>query len=209
MGKKSVSCPKPGGSLNGRSSTKGPGRPRRRRRPSDSVMPAPVGEAEVSAEGSEEGEFYPVPRDAGNAPQRLRLPPQPRQQLRPRAHRSVRARHDDREVRPARRGHDSAAWCSRAASNRARGCGKSSTSTACRPTTTSTSRRSTADADQPRDLAAAGDGPRAADHARDGPADAAGQGPAGPDRRPAAHRQDDPAAAHQPGHLARTIPTSS
>ncbi|MFO0912991.1 MAG: transcription termination factor Rho [Pirellulales bacterium] len=59
MGKKKRFRPKPGGSLNGRSSTKGPGRPRRRRRPSDSVMPAPVGEAEVSAEGSEEGEFYP------------------------------------------------------------------------------------------------------------------------------------------------------
>ena len=54
-----------------------------------------------------------------------------------------------------------------------------------------------ADADQSRKLAAAGNRPDAAHHARDGPAHAAGQGPAGPDRRPAAHRQDDPAAAHR------------
>ena len=54
-----------------------------------------------------------------------------------------------------------------------------------------------------------GDRARAADHPRDGPAHAAGQGPAGADRRPAADRQDDPAAAHQPWASRPTIPTSS
>ena len=58
-----------------------------------------------------------------------------------------------------------------------------------------------AHADQPRVLAATGNRPRAADHPGDGPADAAGQGPAGADRGPAANRQDDPPAAHQPGDL--------
>ncbi len=50
-------------------------------------------------------------------------------------------------------------------------------------------------------------GPEPLTHARDGPAHAAGQGPAGADRRPAANRQDDPAAAHQPGDFRPTIPT--
>ena len=44
-------------------------------------------------------------------------------------------------------------------------------------------------------------------HARHGSADAARQGATGPDRGPAADRQDHPAARHQPGHLHRTIPT--
>ncbi len=39
--------------------------------------------------------------------------------------------------------------------------------------------------------------------------DAAGQGPAGLDRRPAADRQDDPAAAHQPRHFHELSRTSS
>ena len=43
---------------------------------------------------------------ARNAPQRLRLSPQSRQQLHPRADRSLRARHDDRKVRPPRRRAD-------------------------------------------------------------------------------------------------------
>ena len=49
-------------------------------------------------------------------------------------------------------------------------------------------------------------GPAAADHPRHGPAHAAGQGPAGADRRSAADRQDDPVAAHQPRDRRRTIP---
>ena len=40
-------------------------------------------------------------------------------------------------------------------------------------------------------------GANARDHAGHGLADAAGQGPAGADRRPAADRQDDPHSAHQ------------
>ena len=52
-------------------------------------------------------------------------------------------------------------------------------------------------------------GAAAAQHARDGSAHAARQGPTGADRRSAAHRQDDAAAAHQPGDLDRTIPKST
>ena len=52
-------------------------------------------------------------------------------------------------------------------------------------------------------------GPAAAHHPRHGLAHAAGQGPTGLDRRPAAHRQDHPLAADQPCDCRRTIPTSS
>ena len=57
-----------------------------------------------------------------------------------------------------------------------------------------------AHADQSRVLAPAGDRGDPLDHPGHGPPDAAGQGAAGPDRLPAADRQDDPLAAHQPGH---------
>ena len=141
-------------------------------------------------------------RRAGNAPQRLRLPPQSGQQLPARADRSLRARHDDREVPPPRRGDD----------HRHGAAGPP----AARPAAEGDHRRRrhdagglsqrqdvrSAHADQPGKLAEAGNRPAAADHAGDGPAHAAGQGAAGPDRRPAAHRQDDPAAAHQPGDCA-------
>ena len=57
------------------------------------------------------------------------------------------------------------------------------------------------DGHQSRVLAQAGNRTRAADHAGDGPPDAVGQGAAGFDRRPAAHRQDHPLAAYQQRHL--------
>ena len=56
------------------------------------------------------------------------------------------------------------------------------------------------DADQPGQVVQAGNRPAAADHARAGPAHAAWPRAAGADRRPAAQRQDDLPAAHQPRH---------
>ena len=149
-------------------------------------------------------------RRARNAPQRLRLPPRSRQQLRPRDDRSLRARQHDREVRPARGRVASTAWCRPDAASKGPRLREITDVDGMPPDdykNVKTLRRT--DAHQPRVLAAAGGRPRAADHPGDGPADAAGQGPAGADRRPAAHRQDDPPAAHQPGHLHQLSPTSS
>ena len=64
----------------------------------------------------------------------------PDDQLHPRAHRSVRARHDDREVRPPRRRPDQRHGAAASPQPGPAPARRSSTSTACRPKTTSTSR---------------------------------------------------------------------
>ena len=113
-------------------------------------------------------------RRAGDAPQRLRLPPRSQEQLHPRADRPVRARQHDREVRPPRRACSSAAWSSPAAASKARGCAKSSTSTACRPRNTRTSRPSTSSRPSiPSSWLRLETGPEPHDHPGHGPAHAA------------------------------------
>ena len=138
------------------------------------------------------------PRRAGTASQGLRLPPQPGPELRRPAGRPLCAgpAHPELGLREglllagpaeaATQGHRPAPRPRRGHRGPAAG-----TSTAARKFDDLTAHRP-ARADPP------GDRPRAADHPRHGPARRPWARASGPDRGPAAHRQDDPLAAHQP-----------
>ena len=140
-------------------------------------------------------------RRAGNAPQRLRFPPRSQDQLHPRIDRSLRSRKHDREVRASRgSAHQRHGPAGPAAAGTATPRNHRCRRHAARAIPRSQDLRP-AHADQSRVLASPGDRAGADDHPGHGPAHAAGQGPAGLDRRSAPQRQDDHAAAHQPRHF--------
>ena len=162
-------------------------------------------------EGADRAErVHLLGRRARSAARRLRLPARARLQLPAGPRRHLRLAVADPEVRPADRRHglgpDPAAE-GRGALLRADQ-GRGGQLRGARPGARQAVLREP-DAALPAGAAAARDRRREPRRPRHGPDDADRQGPARPDRRAAAHRQDDAAAEHRAVGGRRTIPRST